>query len=53
MSSQIQGMSKKSSEMYDRLNSVAARLNKVDSDITEYKRRQNEQSITGNGENFI
>lgn len=36
MSSQLQGMAKILSELYDKLNSVTSRLNKVDSDIKEY-----------------
>ena len=36
MSNQLQGLAKISSELYDKLNSVTARLNKVDSDIKEY-----------------
>jgi hypothetical protein len=36
MSNQLQGISKILSELYDKLNSVTARLNKVDSDIKEY-----------------
>lgn len=36
MSNQLQGMEKISSELYEKLNSVTARLNKVDSDIKEY-----------------
>lgn len=36
MSSQLQGMAKILSELYDKLNSVTARLHKVDSDIKEY-----------------
>lgn len=53
MSNQLQGMAEISSELYGRINSVAGRLNKVESDITEYKRREHEQSITGNLEDFI
>lgn len=36
MSSQLQGTAKILSELYDKLNAVTARLNKVDSDIKEY-----------------
>lgn len=36
MSNQLQGMEKILSELYEKLNSVTARLNKVDSDIKEY-----------------
>ena len=36
MSNQLQGMEKISSELYEKLNSVTTRLNKVDSDIKEY-----------------
>lgn len=36
MNNQLQGISKILSELYDKLNSVTARLNKVESDIKEY-----------------
>lgn len=36
MSNQLQGLAKISSELYNKLNSVTERLNKVESDIKEY-----------------
>ncbi len=36
MSNQLQGIEKILSKLYDKLNSVTERLNKVDSDIKEY-----------------